>query len=141
MRHAKIIYMILGGLFLSGCQSIFMLDEPNYVISGTPVAGVPLGMEEEAVMGNAIGRTISVDYDPASGAFLKATQVMVGETVYWQNGRTGHWGYFCPLRDGHTRYDGNYCREFMSTFCINGQIKRMYSMACRRPDGTWYSSN
>lgn len=71
------------------------------------------------------------------GAFLTAAQVPLGESVRWENGRTGYWGWYCPVREGHSEC-GNYCREFVSTICVNGRLERVYGTACRHPNGSWY---
>lgn len=127
MKQGMILSLLLGMTVLVGCQTY-----SENTLNG-------LGSREGATMGNAIGRPIGSDERAAMGAFGRATRVVVGETVYWQNGRTGHWGSYCPIRDGHTGYQGDYCREFVTQRCLNGQIERVYGTACRRPNGTWYN--
>ncbi|MCS5711044.1 RT0821/Lpp0805 family surface protein [Candidatus Berkiella aquae] len=101
-------------------------------------AGGAVGFIAGAVAGNAIGRYLDEsDNREARNAFRAASCAPVGETVYWENGRTGHWGWYQPRADGHSRY-GNYCREFAMKANINGRSERVYGTACRRPNGTWY---
>ena len=59
--------------------------------------------------------------------------------VYWTNTRTGNWGTYQPVRDGHSRYVGYYCREFVSTAVVYGRMERVYGTACRHPNGTWHA--
>lgn len=79
------------------------------------------------------------DVGPMNQAFLTASRAPVGQTIYWTNVRTGNWGNYRPVRDGHRRFDGLYCREFVSNGMINGRAVRVYNTACRHPNGTWES--
>lgn len=127
MKPYKIVFtMIMTGV-LTGCQCI-----ANFM-------GTGIGVDAQSLCGNGIGRIVNDDYYVSNGAFVRATRNAVGDSVYWQNGRTGNWGSYCPIRDGHTRLYGDYCREMMATVhAKNGNVQRIYSTACRRPDGTWY---
>jgi surface antigen len=128
MKQWKAGFVIMALSSLTGCQ----------VVDG--ITGTGIGPEAEALCGNGIGRAVEgSDYFVANTAFVKATRMAVGDSAYWENGRTGNWGYYCPIRDGHTRIYGDYCRELMSTVCINGQMQRIYSTVCRHPNGTWYT--
>lgn len=153
MNRLPHIAVMISLFSLSGCQS---MNDPagvgtavgavaggiagaQFGHNGGQVAGAAIGAAAGAVVGNAIGRASQTsDYHVSRGAFVKASQAPCGDTAYWYNGRTGNWGYYCPLRDGHTRIYGDYCREFMTTVYINGKQQRMYGTACRRPNGTWY---
>jgi len=33
--------------------------------------------------------------------------------------------------------DGRYCREYLTTATVGGQISEAYGVACRQPDGAW----
>lgn len=102
------------------------------------IAGAAVGAAVGGIVGNAIGRDMDEgDRREARNAFITASRTHVGETVYWSNVRTGNWGTYRPLRDGHRRYDGMYCREFESRANVNGRVDRVYGTACRRPNGTW----
>ena len=97
-----------------------------------------IGVIGGAGIGNAIGRKLDqLDEEQARIAFRRATQVPVGEVVYWNNTRTGNWGSYKPLREGHSRIYGNYCREFVTQGMVDGRPERLYGTACRAPNGTW----
>lgn len=102
------------------------------------IGGVALGGVAGGMTGNAIGRYLD-EYDAryANRAFERASRVPVGETVYWNNTRTGNWGCYRPLREGHSSIEGLYCREYETTAMIQGRKQRIYGRACRQPNGTW----
>jgi surface antigen len=106
------------------------------------VAGAAVGALVGGLFGNAIGRSLDdQDVKEANRAFATASRAPVGRTIYWNNVRTGNWGYYRPVRDGHSRFDGYYCREFVSNAVINGRVERIYGTACRHPNGTWEAIN
>lgn len=123
----KILSVFMLAIFsiLTGCQSSVSIQSGGF----------------SEVQGNAIGccgNSVAAQSDRReyNCAFRKASRVAVGETVYWNNHRTGNWGSFCPTRDGHATC-GDYCREFSSVTYIEGRAERTYGTACRRPNGTW----
>ncbi len=96
-------------------------------------AGTLLG----ALVGSNIGRTMDeVDQMKAHQALTRATQAPIGETINWNNPRSGHYGSVTPVRDGVSSA-GNYCREFQQTVAIGGKTEQIYGTACRQPDGSW----
>lgn len=102
------------------------------------VAGVALGGVAGGLSGNAIGRYLDAyDARQANQAYERASRVPVGEVVYWNNTRTGNWGCYKPLREGHSSVQGLYCREYETTAMIQGRRQRVYGTACRQPNGTW----
>lgn len=150
MKRANyFISLSLITAILAGCQSTHTSNSPSVLYGkiGTTkgaahyhaerAAEAPLGALS-AAYGNALGRgTDPSDHRVSSHAFEKVSRMPVGEEVYWHNARTGHWGTYCPVRDGLSQC-GNYCREFVTTTHINGRAERTYGTACRRPNGTWY---
>lgn len=153
-KHSLPLVVLISAGLLAGCQST---GAGNQEVAGTIVggtaggfigsqfgqgmgrwAGGAIGVVAGAIAGNAIGRYMDdTDSGHARRAFSSASRAPVGETVYWENGRTGHWGAYQVRADGHSRY-GNYCREFAMTAYVNGREERVYGTACRRPNGTWY---
>lgn len=106
-------------------------------------AGRVVGGAVGALLGGLIGNQIGVsmdnsDKDSANHAFNEATRVPVGETVYWRNERSGHWGAYRPVRDGQSEL-GYYCREFVTTVHVHGRTEKLYGTACRKPNGSWYA--
>jgi surface antigen len=100
---------------------------------GAAIGGIAGGLS-----GNAIGRYFDAyDARKANRAFERASRVPVGEVVYWNNTRTGNWGCYKPLREGHSSMQGLYCREYETTAVIQGRRQRVYGTACRQPNGTW----
>ena len=106
---------------------------------GGHVLGTAVGAVVGGIAGSVIGRSIDeTDARAANRAYDRSSRAVRGEIVYWENGRTGNAGNIQALRDGHSRY-GNYCREYALESRINGRYERVYSTACRRPNGTWYT--
>lgn len=96
-------------------------------------AGTLLG----AMLGSNIGRTMDeVDRLKAHQAYQQAATAPVGETVTWENPRTGHYGSVTPVREG-TSSAGRYCREFQQRVTIGGRTQDAYGTACQQPDGSW----
>lgn len=105
---------------------------------GGQYAGAGIGAIAGGLSGNAIGRHLdALDAREANAAFARASRAPVGEVVYWNNTRTGNWGCYQPMRDGHSSLQGLYCREFQTSATIQGQTRRVYGTACRQPNGTW----
>lgn len=156
MKNLKIINVagiIALVVCLAGCQS--MSTQEGFttgvgVVAGGAagamlgsgvgsVGGGVIGAVVGGVVGNAIGRTMGPsDCEQSGCAFIRATRAPVGDAVYWRNGRTGNWGYYCPTRDGHTRMLGDYCREFITTTHYGNKMERTYATGCRAPNGQWY---
>lgn len=102
------------------------------------VVGAAIGAGIGGLIGNSVGNSLDdQDRREAGMAFRAASQVPVGRVIYWNNVRTGNWGSYQPIHDGHTRFDGLYCREFVSCHVINGKTERIYGAACRQPNGIW----
>lgn len=159
MKHiktAKTVALFTSILCLAGCQSMSMSNQEAFgtgvgVVAGG-AAGAALGSGIGAVgggavgavvggaIGNAVGRasTTRDDCSESGCAFIRATRAPVGDSVYWRNGRTGNWGYYCPVRDGHTRMLGDYCRDFITSSYKDGKMLRARETACRNPRGEWY---
>jgi len=151
-KHVLLIPVVLSSLLL-GCQTAGEKENVGTVIgavSGTiigaqfghgagRVVGAGIGALVGGFLGNAIGRSADQsDVREANRAFNKAARSPVGQTVYWHNKRTGNWGTYRPVRDGHSGH-GKYCREFVTTATVNGKTERVYGTACRQPNGTWYA--
>ncbi len=154
-KYSLPLVALLSAVLLGGCQSTGAGH--NQEVAGTVVggtaggfigsqfgqgvgrwAGGAVGVVAGAIAGNAIGRYLDEsDSGHARRAFSSASRAPVGDTVYWENGRTGHWGWYQPTADGHSRY-GNYCREFTMNANINGRSEQVTGTACRRPNSTWY---
>ena len=116
----------LGGLL--GAQ--FGSGEGRLVTTG---AGVLLG----ALVGSEIGRSMDhVDRMRANEAVTRSYSAPLGETIYWNNPRSGYAGTVTPMRDG-TSARGQYCREFRQTITIDGRLAEGVGTACRQADGTW----
>ena len=117
---------VLGGLI--GAQ--FGRGDGNLLATGT---GVLIG----ALIGSEIGRSMDeVDRIRANQAIRTAHRAELGETIRWNNPRTGNHGTVTALRDG-TSSSGQYCREYRQTITIDGRRAVGIGIACRQPDGTW----
>lgn len=90
-----------------------------------------------ALVGSEIGRSMDeVDKMLANEAVLKARTASIGETITWNNSKSGYSGTVTAVRDGVSG-GGDYCREFQQTVTIGGQSEEAYGIACRQPDGDW----
>lgn len=100
-------------------------------------AGVLIG----ALIGSRIGKGLDdADKANADRAINKAHNAPLGETIAWNNPRSGNSGTVTPVRDG-TSSSGAYCREFQQTVTVGGETKDAYGTACRQPDGSWQIVN
>ena len=96
-------------------------------------AGVFLG----GLIGHEIGRSLDeADRLRAQQAMSQAQTAPIGETIEWNNPKSGNSGTYTPVRDG-TSSSGRYCREFQQTVTIGGKTEQAYGTACRQPDGSW----
>lgn len=154
MKQLKVPALVLiGAIGLSGCAPAGEKETVGTVVGavGGAVIGAQFGHGAGSVVGGAIGALIggilgnevgrSMDHSDkrhAHVAFTKASRVPVGETVYWSNSNSGHWGTFRPIRDGESAR-GYFCREFVTTVFVHGRSERMYGTACRHADGSWHA--
>ncbi len=96
-------------------------------------AGVVLG----GLLGSEIGRSLDeADRQRAHEANRRAHSARLGETITWNNPRSGNSGSITPLRDG-TSTSGQYCREYQQSVTVGGKTESGYGTACRQPDGSW----
>ncbi|MGD9591282.1 MAG: RT0821/Lpp0805 family surface protein [Candidatus Berkiella sp.] len=146
------IVLLATSLFATGCQNSGKNETAATALGAVAggivgaqfghgagrIAGAAIGAVFGGLFGKAVGQSLDEeDMKEANRAFVTATRAPVGQTIYWNNARTGNWGYYRPIRDGHRRFDGYYCREFATTATINGRTERVYGTACRHPNGTW----
>ena len=113
---------LLGAQFGSGTGKL-----------ATTAVGVLIG----ALAGSEIGRSLDrADQAYANRAVTQAHNAPLGETITWNNPKSGNQGAVTPVRDG-TSASGQYCREFQQSVTVAGKTQQGYGIACRQPDGTW----
>jgi surface antigen len=107
--------------------------------SGTgKLAATAVGVFIGALAGSEVGRSLDrADRLSANRAVSKAHAAPMGETIAWNNPKSGNSGTVTPTRDG-TSSDGRYCREFQQSVTIAGKTQQGYGVACRQPDGSWH---
>jgi surface antigen len=142
---------LAGLLVLSGCDNMGPKQTGGAVIGGAggALAGAQFGGGKGrlvttaigTLLGAAIGSSVGASLDEldemkANQAFNKAAAAPVGQSIAWNNPKSGHSGTVVATRDG-TSTTGAYCREFQNTVTIGGQPQSSYGTACRQPDGTW----
>jgi surface antigen len=150
------LLLILSSSLLMGCHSLQYMSEQERagtvlgavgggIIGGQfghgagAAVGAGVGAVIGGVLGNALGQTLDdVDRQDLTSSYTKASRVPVGETICWSNTCTEKYGSFTPVRDGyHTDY-GYYCCEYSYYGYMGGSKQRVYGVACRHPNGTWY---
>ncbi len=114
------------------------------------VIGSQVGGGKGRHVATALGALMGVFVGDAIGAHLDATDAAcaeaaasnafaepVGTTINWNNPETGAAGSVRSTREGTNARNGQYCREFIQTVTVGGQIQEAYGIACRQPDGDW----
>ncbi len=76
------------------------------------------------------------DKGRAYRAYLRAGAAPIGQTIEWNNPRTGNYGTIVAVRDGISQ-QGRYCREFEQSVTVGGHRQDAYGVACQQPDGSW----
>ena len=152
MKNALALLMAVSCLALTSCQQTAgynsttgaLIGGASGAVMGSTIGGgsgrvaaTMLGAFIGTVIGSEIGGYMDeLDKQKADHAFVRATKVPVGQTIFWNNPNSGHHGYVKPLRDG-TASNGDYCREFQTQVTIGGKSENAYGTACRKPDGAW----
>ena len=90
-----------------------------------------------AVIGNEVGRNMDeMDRIRMGAAQQQAYAAPMGQTIIWNNQKTGNSGTVTPIRDGR-REDGKYCREFQTEVMVGGTQSSAFGVACRASNGDW----
>ena len=101
------------------------------------LAAVAIGTVFGAFMGNEIGKSLDkADRALHAEAGEQAQSAQIGETIKWNNPKSGNSGTITPMREGRSR-TGSYCREFQQTVTIGRKTEEAFGTACRQPDGSW----
>lgn len=102
------------------------------------LAAVAIGALAGAFIGSEIGKSLDkADRLYAQQAQQNAHVAPIGETIAWNNPKSGNSGTFTPTRDGTDRATGEYCREYQTTINVGGKTESAFGTACRQPDGSW----
>ena len=101
------------------------------------LAATAIGALGGAFLGNQVGKSMDeVDRMKAQQAIDQSAQAPIGQTITWNNPKSGNSGSVTAVRDG-TSSTGNYCREYQQTITVGGKTEQAYGTACRQPDGSW----
>jgi surface antigen len=104
--------------------------------SGNAVA-IAAGTLIGAAVGNSIGKSMDdVDRMRLREAEQRAYSAPIGETIVWENPKSGNYGRVTPVREGRST-GGRYCREFQSEITVGGKRENGHGTACQEPDGSW----
>ncbi len=104
--------------------------------SGNAVA-IAAGTLIGAAVGNSIGKSMDdVDRMRLREAEQRAYSAPIGETIVWENPKSGNYGRVTPVREGRST-GGRYCREFQSEITVGGKRENAHGTACQEPDGSW----
>ena len=118
MDTKRIAFVAFAALLLAACADY--QSRPKQ--SGGTLVGAGLG----ALAGSQIG---------AGSGRLATTPI--GQSIAWNNPKSGNYGAFTPTRDGTNTTTGEYCREYQTTVTVGGKTENAYGTACRQPDGSW----
>ena len=146
-----VIIPLVGILVLGACSSVPSKEDQGAIIGAVAGAtlGATVGGGSGQVLAAAAGMLIGVLVGQSVGKSLdqqdrlamaeaegRAAEAELGETIHWQNPKSGHSGTVTPTREG-TSESGRYCREFQTAVKIDGNNENAYGTACRQPDGSW----
>ena len=101
------------------------------------IVGAALGTVVGASMGREYGRQLD-ERDRVAMArarYVAFEQSPSGTTSEWYNPDSGNYGSYTP-QPAYER-DGQYCREYIQTITVGGELVNGYGTACRQPDGSW----
>ncbi len=140
---ALVLVLALGACDTSGPKQTTGTDGGANLLAtqfghGTGKASAAgLGPLAGTLTGGALTAALdSADRAAAQGAALRAYAAPIGETITWNNPKSGSLGSVTPTKDGYLG-DRTYCREFQETITVGGTRKRGYGTACRQTDGSW----
>ena len=99
--------------------------------------GVLLG----ALLGGEIGKSFDrADQLAADEALQKAASASTGQTIRWDNPKTGNRGTITP-RTLPRRSSAGYCRQYEQTIYVGGRAETATGRACQQRNGTWKLAN
>jgi len=110
---------------------------------GKEVIGGTLGTIVGGAAGAFGGQYLGKELDPSDCHAASRSQqrafddAEVGQTIEWDNPRTGRRGSITPVRDGTDRQTGQRCRQFEQDVYIDGRRQTATGVACQQHDGTW----
>ncbi|MEJ0072098.1 MAG: RT0821/Lpp0805 family surface protein [Pseudomonadota bacterium] len=98
-------------------------------------AGVIGGLLLGGFAGGAVDKVNCAEAQRAQQRALAPT-TPIGQTVQWNDPKSGASGSFTPTRDGRAQ-NGALCREYHQTIIVGGEQKEGVGQACQQPDGSW----
>lgn len=96
-------------------------------------------------LGHSYDEYAGPGYDPGSRVVLLEERTVVAETlehapdqqgITWDEPRSQA-SYEVVPTESYREPGGRYCREFLTTARVGGQVQEAYGQACRQPDGSW----
>jgi surface antigen len=153
LSFSPIALLVVAALGLAGCQSEGWGQKQSIGTLGGAAGGALLGNQfgkgtgnvvltalgavAGAWLGNEIGASLdNADKSALRNAEVKAYNAPIGQTIQWNNPRSGNSGTFTPVNDGRDS-NGAYCREFNQSVVIGGKKQDAFGTACQQPDGSW----
>lgn len=156
-RAGSTIAMLTMVSILAGCATPGSHDGVNKQDAGTllgalggAVAGAQFGKGSGKIVGAVagtlvggfIGNQIGASLDKADQAHLeqahnRALAAPIGEQIVWNNPQSGNSGTIVPTREGYSKKNNEYCREYQQKVTVAGKTQSAFGQACRQPDGSW----
>ncbi|MBT8419303.1 MAG: glycine zipper 2TM domain-containing protein [Gammaproteobacteria bacterium] len=152
MWHKTLISTLLvAGLALGGCNTGPTKEQAGTVLGGAlggvlgsqvgggsgKTAATIVGTLAGAMIGGSIGR--SMDETDRLKTQHSLETLPTGKHSSWHNPDTGHQYTVTPTNTYDS--DTGPCREYSVDAMIDGRQEKVYSTACRMPDGSWEASN
>jgi surface antigen len=103
-------------------------------------SGAWIGVAAGALIGSLVGNKIGQYMDQQDKLNMQHAieTVPVGQEATWTNSKDVTYTVK-PIKQYQAK--NHYCREYQTSIKIDGQWKRAYGKACRKPDGSWQVVN
>lgn len=161
MKKQSLSMLVVVAFAAAGCVTGNQIDRQDKLAGGAVVgaiAGAALGYSLAGGSGGSTGgQLFGMALGGAAGGYagywaadqmsrwdksaMEATaydslEASSGQTLTWQNERSGNSGSFTPLRT-FLDHKGRLCRDFVTTTNISGEERKGRQTACKNGAGVW----
>lgn len=100
------------------------------------VVAIGVGAVAGALVGCSIGHSMDHSDNTTMSNAMYSNSTNQGTT--WTNNRTGATYTVVPTSKMMTYKKHHNCRTYYTTAVISGKTQKVYGVACRKADGSWY---